>query len=97
VEALLLQALQHPLVLLDPAPAVFLSDIKENSLDFDLYAYTNEPAQALRLGSDLRFRILELLREHGIELPATLKDVLGRAPAQPVDGTKGTGSPAGSQ
>ena len=97
VEALLLQALLHPLVLIDPAPAVYLSDMKENTLDFDLYAYTSEPDKTLRLGSDLRFRIMELFREHGIELHSTMRDVFGLAPTLPAEGEKRAGPAAGSQ
>lgn len=69
VEQLLLEALQHPLLLPEPAPEVFFSGLTQNALEFELYAYTGTPGQALRVASDIRYRIVELFRQHGVEMP----------------------------
>jgi small-conductance mechanosensitive channel len=75
VEQLLLQAMQHPLVVAEPAPEVYFSGWTPAALEFELYAYTGTPGQAQRVGSDIRYRIVELFEQHGIEMPLPPGDV----------------------
>jgi small-conductance mechanosensitive channel len=75
VEQLLLEAVQHPLVLPEPAPEVFFSGWTQYALEFELYAYTGTPGQAQRVGSDIRYRIVELFQAHGIQIPLPPGDV----------------------
>lgn len=84
VEQLLLDAMQHPLLLAEPAPEVFFSGMTQNALEFDLYAYTGTPGQAQRVASDIRYRIVELFRQHGIEMPLPPREVLVEVKGTPV-------------
>lgn len=58
----------HPEVLTLPAPAVFLSDIRDGGLDFAAFAYVNSARAAYRVKSELLFQIVPDLRAKGIAL-----------------------------
>ncbi|MDD4365287.1 MAG: mechanosensitive ion channel [Synergistales bacterium] len=77
VEGLLLKAAkEHLKVLPKPAPFVVFSDFGDSALVFDLYFWVNmEFASGLVTGSDLRYRIVELFREAGIEIAFPQTDV----------------------
>ncbi len=75
VERLLLQAAEHPLVLETPAPQVAFVGFGDSSLDFELRVWTNQPRRIPALKSDLRYRIFEILGEHGVEIPFPQRDV----------------------
>ena len=79
-----MDAMQHPLLLTEPAPEVFFSGMTQNALEFDLYAYTGTPGQAQRVASDIRYRIVELFRQHGIEMPLPPREVLVEVKGIPV-------------
>ncbi|KPL87379.1 hypothetical protein SE16_12660 [Ardenticatena maritima] len=88
VERLLLQAADHPLVLETPAPQVAFVGFGDNSLDFELRVWTNQPQRIPMLKSELRYRIFDVLSQHGVEIPYPQRDVhlrsgwerLGNAP-----------------
>ena len=88
VERLLLQAADHPLVLETPAPQVAFVGFGDNSLDFELRVWTNQPQRIPVLKSELRYRIFDVLSQHGVEIPYPQRDVhlrsgwerLGNAP-----------------
>jgi small-conductance mechanosensitive channel len=77
VEELLLKAArEHLKVLPKPAPFVVFSDFGDSALVFDLYFWVNmEFASGLMTGSDLRYRIVDLFREAGIEIAFPQTDV----------------------
>ncbi len=78
VKKLLLQAAEENLyVLSSPSPGVLLADFAPNTLDFELYCFMflNSLVGPAFVKSELRFRILELFREHGITLAFPQRDV----------------------
>ena len=67
VRELLLRGLrEHPQVLKEPPPAVQLKNFNANGIDFDLFAFVEDVDATGRVGSELRFALLKLLREKGI-------------------------------
>lgn len=73
-EILLKAALQHPVVLKDPAPAVMLSNHGDSSLDFTL-RYWTDSADFWTANFDLRENVKKLFDENGIKIPYTQIDV----------------------
>ena len=74
-EILLKCAHDHPLVLEDPAPAVFFLDFGDNALLFDVRCHLADIGYTLSVSSELRFSILKAFREAGIEIPFPQRDV----------------------
>jgi small-conductance mechanosensitive channel len=76
VEKLILQAAaEHPLVLKTPPPRVQFRNFGDYSLDFMLLFHSNEFLSIEFVKSDLRFRIVEIFREQGVEIPFPQRDV----------------------
>ncbi len=76
VKQLLLQAAkEHPDVLDEPAPRVQFRDFGSSSLDFTLFFWSTELMPIEFIRSDLRYRILELFRAHGVEIPFPQRDL----------------------
>jgi small-conductance mechanosensitive channel len=76
VKQLLLQAAaDHPQVLKQPEPRVEFLDFGNSSLDFRLHFFTYEFFRIPFITSDLRFRITQLFRENGVEIPFPQQDV----------------------
>lgn len=76
VRAVLLACAEaHPAVLRTPAPVVYFMDFGSSSLDFELRAYIGNVDSALSVRSDLRFAVLEALREAGVEIPFPQQDL----------------------
>lgn len=78
VTKLLLQAAGENLhVLSSPDPDVLLADFAPNTLDFELccFMFVNSLVGPGFVKSELRYRILELFREHGITLAFPQRDV----------------------
>lgn len=81
VERLILKAAdEHPLVIKTPPPRVQFRDFGNSSLDFNLLFHTNEFLGIEFVKSDLRFRITEIFRENGIEIPFPQRDLWLRNP-----------------
>ena len=75
VRDLLLQAAtEHPHVEADPEPVVLFRDFGDSALLFELRCFTHLDYY-LSAASDLRFRVDELFREHGITIPFPQRDV----------------------
>lgn len=66
---------EHPLVLDNPAPAVYFLDFGDNALLFDVRCHLADIGYTLSVSSELRFAILKALREAGIEIPFPQRDV----------------------
>lgn len=76
VERLLLQAaIEHDKVLKKPEPSVQFIEFGESSLDFRLLFYSNELMPIEFVKSDLRFRIMDLFREHKVTVPYPQRDI----------------------
>jgi len=78
VEKILYRAVQeNQSILKDPQPIVVFEDFGDNALIFDVYFWCEASAEReLRLiRSDIRFRIDELCREHGIVIAFPQRDV----------------------
>ncbi|MFI4964121.1 MAG: DUF3772 domain-containing protein [Caulobacterales bacterium] len=91
VRDLLMQRLSaHPDALADPAPAVYMTDIKDGAMEFTAFVYLASPRAAFKAKSDLLFQILPDLRAQGIALatsnPVVHVDV-GDRPIEPSGAT----------
>ncbi|MDM8527574.1 mechanosensitive ion channel [Anaerolineales bacterium HSG24] len=75
VEQALLEASQHPSVLTDPQPIVFFQGFGDNSLDFTLFVWTDDPFKIPRLSSDLRYNVWDELSHRKIEIPFPQRDI----------------------
>jgi small-conductance mechanosensitive channel len=76
VEKLLLQAAtEHPVVLANRRTEVNFRDFGASSLDFTLLCWIPEAAEHMRVASALRFRIDQLFRENGVEIPFSQHDL----------------------
>ena len=75
VRDLLLQAVnEHPNTYADPPPYVLFREFGEGALSFEVRFYTHLE-NYLSIQSDIRFRIDELFREHGVTIPFPQRDV----------------------
>ncbi len=84
-ELLLEAARSHPQVLEQPAPRVQFRDFGNSSLDFRLFFWTTELMPVEFIRSDLRYRILELFRQHNVEIPFPQRDLWLRNAVQLSD------------
>jgi small-conductance mechanosensitive channel len=62
-------------VLESPKPSVQLMEFGESSLDFRLLVWTDRPRRNPQIKSNIRFRMLRLFREAGIEIPFPQRDL----------------------
>ncbi len=63
------------LILESPEPTVIFTGFGESSLDFSIRVYVSELDQRLPAKHDLHMRLLEALREAGIEIPFPQRDL----------------------
>ena len=68
-------ALNHPLILADPPPALRFKGYGESSLDFDLLVSINQPEQSILIRSDLYYMLWKTFAEHDIEIPFPQRDL----------------------
>ena len=93
VKKILLQAAdEHDKVLDRPEPSVMFLDFGNSSLDFQLHFFSKEFFRIEVVKSDIRFRIDERFREHGVEIPFPQRDLWLRNP----ETLPGQTPPAGS-
>lgn len=62
-------------VLEDPAPKVQFLKFGDYSLDFRLLVWTRQPRRHPQIKSDINYRIEQLFRERGIEIPYPTQDL----------------------
>jgi len=62
-------------VLKSPPPIVYFAGFGESSLDFELRVFLRDVGLRLKTLSDLRFAILQALREEGISIPFPQRDL----------------------
>lgn len=76
VKEILLDSLEdQPGVMMNPKPQVQLNNFGNSSLDFTLFFFSRDFWRIEFTKSDIRFRIMELFAEHGIEIPFPQQDL----------------------
>jgi small-conductance mechanosensitive channel len=65
----------HPMVLLDPAPAIMFMGFGADSMDFEIRAILRDVNWMLSAKSDMNFAISKAFREEGIDIPFAQRDV----------------------
>lgn len=81
VRLALLQAVKsHPDVMLTPRPQVWLQEFADNSINFEVLVWINEPSRQLQLKSELNYSIAATLERYNLEIPFPQRDVHLRSP-----------------
>jgi len=77
VQKLLLQATgESPRVLADPEPKAWLLEFGDNSVNFEIRAWINDPEAGIgNVRANILTRVWHLFKEHDIEIPFPQRDV----------------------
>ena len=77
VRDLLLKAADgHPRILNDPAPKALIMGFGDSSIDFELRCWIYDPQEGeANLRSDIFFRLWDLFKENGVEIPFPQRDI----------------------
>ncbi len=75
-EILLDIARNHPLVLKNPEPFVFFANFGTAALEFELRVFLADVNNGSSVQNDIRFRILEIFDQEGIEIPSTPRQAM---------------------
>jgi len=77
VHDLLLQSLEgHPRILKDPAPKALIMGFGDSSIDFEIRCWIFDPQEGeANLRSDIYYRIWNLFKENGVEIPFPQRDI----------------------
>ncbi|ABW25161.1 mechanosensitive ion channel family protein [Acaryochloris marina] len=84
-EALMDAVAEYSSVRKDPPPRVFFTEFGDNSLNFLLLVWIDEPEKQFAIKSDLNFRIETILRHREIEIPFPQRDLHVRSGKLPLD------------
>ena len=80
VRAILLETTQqHPLVLEDPEPVVYLLTLGDSSVTFEIRAFVPDIGDRLPFINDLYLAVIRRLREQGVDVPFPQHDLHIRA------------------
>lgn len=90
VRKLLLQAVEdHPRILSDPAPRCLIMRFGDSSIDHEIRAWIYDPQEGIaNIKSDIFYRVWDLFKANGIEIPFPQRDIhiKGAAVTTPGDG-----------
>ncbi len=87
-DILLRRLRDHPEVLAEPPPAVFLTDARDAALEFTALGYVSSPRQAYAVKSQLLFQIVPDLKAAGVSVagsPTTVKVTLQTGEGKTVE------------
>ena len=68
-------AASHPEVARRPEPVVLFTAFGDSALDFELRCFVAQADEVFRVATEIRFEIVRLFRERGIEIPFPQRDV----------------------
>jgi len=68
-------AIQHPDVLVSPAPAVFFKEFGDSALNFELQFWVMQESNTTKVKSEVALEVMRLLSEAGIEIPFPQRDL----------------------
>ena len=74
-ETLFEVAESHPEVVRRPEPVVLFTAFGDSALDFELRCFVAQADEVFRIATEIRFEIVRLFRERGIEIPFPQRDV----------------------
>ncbi|MFZ4464440.1 MAG: mechanosensitive ion channel family protein [Bacteroidales bacterium] len=66
---------EHKEILKNPEPYLLFTGLGESSLNFSLYFWVSDFAEAKRIRSEVLFRVFDVLKEHHIEIPFPQRDI----------------------
>jgi len=87
VQRLCYQAVEEsPRVLRDPAPKVWMLEFGDNSVNFEIRAWINDPQKGVgNVRADVMMRVWDLFQENNIEIPFPQRDLHLKSIAEDVD------------
>ena len=88
-------AASHPEVMPEPEPFVLFTAFGDSSLDFELRCFVPQADRRVRIATAMRFEIVRLFRERGIEIPFPQRDVHVRGLEGAGGGSSGSDEQSG--
>ena len=85
----------HPEVARWPEPVVLFTAFGDSALDFELRCFVAQADEVFRIATEIRFEIVRLFRERGIEIPFPQRDVHLRGLDAPAAAGRADGSGGG--
>lgn len=92
VKKLLLQAVEgHPRILCEPAPRCLIMGFGDSSIDHEIRAWIYDPQEGVaNVTSDIFYRVWDLFKENGIEIPFPQRDLHIKTAASTTPGDGGS-------